>query len=204
MGSPSRALTEATNATEPISKLPIVRFDHVGSKIRQIAIDVSPQAFNSRRAGVVSTGGYSLIDSHVTFHSVGEMLGYLLPRGMSIALLAPFPNQWFDTRGRTGAFRAFSLVEMIPLYLILAGFVWRIPRFRQCVRAQMVMVLLFISITIIPLSLIVANLGTLFRLRLQILLPLIIVACLVDVPGLYRDGAGRMWRWLCRSRRLTR
>ena len=165
---------------------------------KAVIAPLTPQALNSLRQGFILTGGHSLIDPDVTIPSLFKLVAYL-PRSLSIAVLAPFPWQWFDVGGRTRAFRAFTAVEALLVYFLLAGVlgsVWKAYRHlgiqaagrevRRSLGIQTVAIWCFIVFIAVPMSLTVANLGTLFRLRLQFVLPLAVLACLVDIPGLYR------------------
>jgi len=55
---------------------------------------------DAARQGFITTGGYSLVDPKVKLSQPTEVFTYL-PRGMSLALFAPFPWQWLDSGGRT-------------------------------------------------------------------------------------------------------
>jgi hypothetical protein len=109
-----------------------------------------------------------------------------LPRGLSVAILTPFPSQWFDVGGRTRAFRVFTAIEAVLIYFLVGGFLLRIAEVRR-LGTQPAAVLLFVLLSAIPMCLIVANLGTLFRLRLQFLLPLVMLLCGVDIWSGYRQ-----------------
>ena len=151
----------------------------------------STRALYAARRGFISSGGYSLIDPDILFDNPMEVLAYL-PRGLSIALLSPFPRQWFDTGGRTGVFRIGSMVEVLLIYLLVFAFFGRMREARKYLGIRTGVVLVFVALTAIPMSLTVANLGTLFRLRLQFLIPLLLLICVVDVLGFYRRILARI------------
>ena len=141
---------------------------------------------DSRRQGFLSTGGHSLMDADVRFSKLSDVVRYL-PKSLSLALLAPFPWQWFDVDGQTKAFRTLTALETLLMYVLLAGLLFRASQVRRYTSVQTVTVLLFIVVSAIPMGLVVANLGTLFRLRLQFLLPLMMLLCVVDVWSGYRQ-----------------
>lgn len=149
-------------------------------------IQAIPKSLDDRRSGFLSTGGYSLMDAEVRFRTLSDVVEYL-PNSLGIALLSPFPWQWFDVSGRTRAFRIFTALEALLMYVLLAGFLLRVPHWRRYVNVQTGTVLLFVVISAIPMCLVVANLGTLFRLRLQFVLPLIVLLCGADVWSGYRQ-----------------
>ncbi|MDI5920887.1 hypothetical protein QLQ86_08830 [Halomonas sp. LR5S13] len=74
--------------------------------------------------------GRSLVDEHVHYRSVGDMLAYT-PRALQIGLLSPFPYQWVphpEAPAVRNAYRVLAGMEMFLLYLILPflGYaIWR-------------------------------------------------------------------------------
>ena len=198
---PPSTLQDATplrmTPSEPPSKLqetPPPRTQQGGLRrwIRGMFISpASTRALYAARRGFISSGGYSLIDPDILFDNPLEALAYL-PRGLSIALLSPFPRQWFDTGGRTGVFRIGSMVEVLLIYLLVFAFFGRMREARKYLGIRTGVVLVFVALTAIPMSLTVANLGTLFRLRLQFLIPLLLLMCVVDVLGFYRRILARI------------
>jgi tetratricopeptide (TPR) repeat protein len=141
------------------------------------------------RRGFTSAGGHSLIDGDVEFHGYWDVLGYL-PRAVANVFLVPYPWQWFDIGGSTGRFRALSVVETVLLYTLIVPLtvgLW------ACIRRgspDALYLALFVLAQAVLLGLIVNNMGTLFRLRLQLLLPLFV-------------ATGLGWAWLLDRRRLT-
>src|SRR3989338_8033407 len=110
---------------------------------------------------------------------------------MGIGFLAPFPWQWFDVRGSTGVMRMFAGLEMLLIYLLLPGLcvgIWRTVAAR---RADGFFLVAFVFATAIPLSLVVATLGPLSRLRLVSRLPLLIVPASGKPLAVYRIGRAR-------------
>ncbi len=157
-------------------------FSRLHDEARSTVKESTPGSLDCRRRGFVSSGGYSLVDPSVTISSPQQLLAYL-PRALTVGILGPFPNQWFDTRGSTGMMRALACLEMMLIYgMLLCGLV---PGLRRLLRDRPLegwLIVGFIVFMAIPVSLVVANIGTLFRLRLQFLLPLLIV-----------NAAGLVW-----------
>ena len=170
-------------------------------KVQAFLYEVTPQTVLDRRKGFVSTGGHSVIDSDRTVEGGLDALSYL-PRALSLALLGPFPWQWFDTKGRTGVFRSFAAFESVLVYLLIIGAALRVRDLRRAWDPRAAPVLLFVILVAIPMAIVVANLGTLFRLRLQYLLPFVLLLCLADLPDVYRRLTERVWRWLVPGRSL--
>jgi hypothetical protein len=126
--------------------------------------------------------GHSLIDGDVAFASYTDVLRYL-PRAVANVLLTPYPWQWFDVGGSTGIFRAFSVMEMMVLYVLIGPLliglgvaVWRGS-------SDALFLAAFIVVKTVLLGLVINNVGTLFRLRLEVLLPLF-------------TAAGAAWAWI--------
>ena len=111
----------------------------------------------------------------MTISSTPAMIRYL-PRALIVGLLAPFPTDWFDLRGSTGAMRLFSGLEMILLYTLIPGLLIGTAGWVRSKRVDRMFLVVFLGALIIALSLVVANVGTLFRLRLQYVLPAIPLA----------------------------
>jgi hypothetical protein len=161
------------------------------------AQEASLKRVDYHRHGFVDASGYSLMDSGAQISTLPRLVGYL-PRALLIGILAPFPWQWFDTKGSTGVMRTFAGIEMLVIYLLLPGIlvgVWKTVRQRD---AAGLFLLAFTLLLACVLSLVVANLGTLFRLRLQFLLPLIMLAPIGHPLSVYR----RLYA-ACRSRLVT-
>jgi tetratricopeptide (TPR) repeat protein len=139
------------------------------------ASEMTPESLGSRRQGFVEGGGYSLMDVWAKISTPKDLITYL-PRALLIGFLAPFPSQWLDTQGSTGIMRTLASADMVLIYLLLP-FIglggWRLVR-RP--RLEGLVVLAFILLTATAMSLVVANLGSLYRLRLQFVLPLLVVA----------------------------
>ena len=130
------------------------------------------------RAFYIQSGGGSLIDVPAQFASCQDVLAYV-PRALALALLAPFPRDWLRPGTATGNAARFSAIDAALLWLLFPGLaaglvraIWR-PAGTELVLAIYAVVLAFV------LGFAVANFGTLFRLRLQIILPAILLA----VPG---------------------
>jgi hypothetical protein len=147
--------------------------------------EVTPEELDFRRQGFVSARGYSLMDSWAQIKRLPQLLSYL-HRALLIGLLAPFPSQWFDTKGSTGVMRTLAGIEMLCLYVLLPGILlasWNTVRRGD---PAGLFLLTFIVLLACVLSLVVANLGTLFRLRLQFLLPLVMLAPIGHPMTAYR------------------
>jgi tetratricopeptide (TPR) repeat protein len=137
------------------------------------------------RSAQVATGGNSVIDRALVFNSLWDVFAYL-PRALANAYLAPFPWQWAFTGGASGIMRPISGFEMILIALLipamLAGCGPRIVRFRP----EEWVIMVFIAMMAIGSGIMMANTGTLFRLRLQFLFPSLILASTAFPAFAYR------------------
>lgn len=142
----------------------------------------SREALLRIRQGFVSTGGHSLEDRDVDISSPAA-LWWHLPKGLMVVLLAPFPNRWFDVSGSTGVMPRYAIIEMLLLYgLLLLSVISGlrsvisgpppnvVPRSRDRGRLLLIVFTFFLMSTM---ALTVINVGTLFRLRLLFLFPLL-------------------------------
>jgi hypothetical protein len=126
-----------------------------------------------------------MIDTDVELRSLGDMLRYL-PRAAINVLLTPYPWQWFDVRGGTGAFKALSAIEALLLYVALVPLIAGVGIVVWRGSADALYLVVFVVATTVLLGFVINNLGTLFRLRLEALLPLF-------------AAGGLGWAW-CRRR----
>jgi len=105
----------------------------------------------------------SNIDEEVEFWGLGDEIKYL-PRATEIGFLAPFPTMWFAPGYNVGrAGRILSGVETSGTYLIellACVFLWRN---RRALRVWFLA--LVVVIGIVPLGMVVVNVGTLYRMR---------------------------------------
>lgn len=155
-------------------------------------------ALGYRREGFLAARGHALMDGEIRITDRRTFIQYA-PRALAIGLLAPFPWQWFDVRGSTGPMRIPAGMEALLLYLLIPAIlvgVWDAITRR---RLDVLFLLAVVAAIAIPLSVVVANLGTLFRLRLLFMLPLMIIAAQGDPVGMY----AKSWEWL-RARGLWR
>jgi tetratricopeptide (TPR) repeat protein len=168
-----------------------VRLPSFGDQLLNTSREATPQALAYIRRTFVATGGYSLLDPTATISSLSKLARYL-PRAVTIGLFAPFPWEWLETRGSTGVMRALGSLDMVLWYLLIPSLLagaWTVVRRG---RPAEYLLLAFGVTALLPIALVVANLGTLYRLRLQALLPLVIVAASADPIGRWR-------RWLRRA-----
>lgn len=174
---------------------PIYGVTHVNDQAVVALREIDPEALGIRRQGFVSAGGHSLMDPWAMVSTLKEMVAYL-PRALAIGFLAPFPWQWFDTKGSTGGMRVAAGMEMVLVYVLLLPLVVGTRDLLKTREPAGLLIIAFAFATAVPISLVVANLGTLFRLRLLFLLPLLLVVGVGDPVRAYR----RVFQWMRRPR----
>jgi len=154
-------------------------------------------ALDNYRQGMIRVGGHFAVDKEVRLRTVWDVVGYL-PRAFTLAFLSPFPTQWFDTGGQTGAFRLLSSIEVVLLFVLLPSMLFAcgvlIRRHGEVGQT----VVAFSLLAAFVLSFVIINVGILFRLRLQYLMPLLAA---IGISGLsrpyrflFRRGADRLFR----------
>lgn len=157
-------------------------------KVRK-SLEAVPNTLIKKRQGFVTTGGAAMVDEEVEISDVRGLVRYL-PRTLVVALLTPFPGQWFGYSGSTGRMRLAAAAEMILIYVLLlsmGGGAWALVRRRERGGS---LLLIFVLVMMVQLGFVMVNVGTLFRHRLLFLLPLLIVASNPD--GLM--SCQRLWR----------
>jgi hypothetical protein len=115
----------------------------------------------------------SNIDIDVRFHNIIDVVKYI-PRAALIGFLAPFPSQWFGDATTAGrASRILAGLEMMVWYILLPGFVYFL--FSGTVAPHIRIWMLVYTLTLVVLtSLVVTNIGALYRLRYVYFLPILI------------------------------
>ncbi|MCM8811739.1 MAG: hypothetical protein NC910_01635 [Candidatus Omnitrophica bacterium] len=151
--------------------------------VSSFAAQASLRSFMSVRLGILNEGGRSTIYPESTFRTSDDLIRFI-PKALAVSWLSPFPHQWFDPYPTTGAFMLFGSVETFVFYLLLPWILlggWRLIRHGQAASWAVVGFILFSSLI---LGLVIPNVGTLFRLRLPMIL-----ACLLLFPmGALKNG----------------
>ncbi len=123
------------------------------------------------RMGFALSGGNSQIDTNVQFNDYRDMLRYV-PRAVTNVFFSPYPSQWFDIGGSTGAFKALSVIEVVLLYVLVGPLIIGLGMVVVRGSPDALYLAAFVVAITVLLGLVVSNVGTLFRLRLESLLPL--------------------------------
>jgi putative peptidoglycan lipid II flippase len=115
----------------------------------------------------------SNIDIDVEFASLADIAWYL-PRAAVIGFFAPFPNMWLTPVDRAGrARRMLAGMETITMYLIEVLMIFGLWSARR--RLPVWMLFLTAAIGVVALGMVVANIGTLYRMRYAFWILLIII-----------------------------
>ena len=115
----------------------------------------------------------SNIDPHVEFSSLAD-IGWYLPRAAVIGFFAPFPNMWLtpvDPAGRMR--RRLAGIETVCMYVIEALALLGLWSCRRHLPTWLLV--LAAAIGVIALGMVVANIGTLYRIRYAFWILLIII-----------------------------
>ncbi len=114
----------------------------------------------------------SMIDSDIKPENLFEMLAYL-PRSLQISLFAPFPKDWLNKLSMT---RLVGVTETIIWYLIAPGILFAL--YYRC-SINILLILTFALSFLIINGYVIANIGTLHRVRY----PFIFLLMLIGTSG---------------------
>jgi hypothetical protein len=98
------------------------------------------------------------------------------PAGVARALWSPFPWQWFAPAGDTGAFRRVAALEAVLLMACTPFFALGVVRGLRSGRDCSLLLSVFALVSLVLMGVIVVNLGSLFRLRLLAVAPMLLLA----------------------------
>ncbi len=125
------------------------------------------------REGILYQSGATTMDPGIRIKNLADLISYA-PRGLTLLFFAPFPWEW---TGKNSA-KSLQLLAGMEAFLMILF----IPAMAKCGAALFqkrgvnnLYLFFFILLIAIPLSVAVPNLGTLFRLRLQLFVPLIVL-----------------------------
>jgi len=148
-------------------------------------LDRYAERVSTIRAGITCVGynAYSTIDKDVMPANVIEMVEYL-PRGLQIALWAPFPDTWFSDFALT---HVVGWAETIAWYLLMPGILVTIYYRRT---PGVILAVVFAIGFLVVYGYVTANVGTLHRVRYPFLFVLVLLGSL----GWVRMLTGFQWR----------
>lgn len=160
------------SSTSDISSIPAQQWTRTSWLPTAMDTQLRELANYRRRFVVEWADGGSGMDLDVTFANAAEMLAYI-PRSVQIGFLSPFPDLWFSSSKRDGgtAMRLISGMEMVVAYFCLLG----LPLYLWAGRRQPAMwVIAFICAAMLVIySMIVPNIGALYRFRYPYFMPLV-------------------------------
>ncbi len=138
----------------------------------RVIIEDLPDYLGNLRKGIVHQSSASTVDPQVQAKSLPEIICYT-PRVLAIFFFAPFPWQW----GAGGNLRLLAGMESLLLYLLIPAMIRFLLLLKGRREPFLLFLLAFILLLAVPLGVVVPNLGTLFRLRIQLLIPLVVLLC---------------------------
>ena len=144
------------------------------------ALGDMPEVLGAMRQGVASEGG-TVIDESVRIRSVRDLVVYL-PRGLVVLYFSPFPWQWFTPGQSTGALRLMAVVETVLLYLLCPLLLGALLQVLRAHDARLWLLAGTTTAVACALAIAVPNMGTLFRLRLLAIFPMIALLAATE-PG---------------------
>ena len=162
--------------------------DTVSARVRTL-----PSFLGVLRDGGMAEPGRSVLDPDVTIASWGELLRYL-PRGLAVEFLAPFPWQWFLPDAPASYLLAgFENVIIYALLPCVAVAAYRLFR-----RYDPVLTTAGLTIAMLAAgyAIVISSVGTLFRLRFQLIVLALVMMGSVDA---FAVVYGRVFRARPRS-----
>lgn len=151
---------------EPLSRIQMpIRF------LRQV---FSPDVVGPIRRGFARTGGASNVGEDIRLRNLWELITFV-PQGLAYGLLAPFPWEWFSAVGDTGIFRPLSAIEVLLIFAVTPFFVIGVGKAVRTLDSEPWFLAAFCVVGLVLLGLAVTNIGIIFRLRLQFLVPLFVI-----------------------------
>ena len=119
---------------------------------------------NDRRMGYLDAGGVFVVDPQVRIDTPIGFLQYL-PRALLHAMWSPVPTHWRGSGAPLYAVDLLLIYGLSPWLLLAFLRLWRMEQWQSLFLGS------YLLFTMCLLGMIVANLGTLFRLRLMFLIP---------------------------------
>lgn len=121
------------------------------------------------------------IDIEVRLISICDMVSYV-PRAAAVGFLAPFPGDWLAL-GRSGLTAFLVGAEMSLIYLALIGILVTLPRTSP---TQALPLIVFSVTIVVALVIAIPNIGTLYRMRMAYLLPIIGIGLATLLDGAWK------------------
>jgi len=164
--------TRATPVVVPTST-PVPKPTQAGSEPTQPCVLLTPLL--TAREGFMTAGGSSQLDSNVHLASCLSILAYV-PRAAELTFIAPLPNDWYRFGQTIGPLRYLLPLETVLLWAFSLGFAVGFAKAWYQPTSGTLAIGMYCLLLGIALGLVVTNFGTLFRLRLAVILPGAILA----------------------------
>ena len=149
-----------------------------------------PEYLGLLRKDVLKQSGTSNLDPQVRIRTFPQLLGYL-PRGLAFLFFGPFPWRSLSI-GNRGFLFGLAGVETLMNYLFLPAIGLCFRTLWKSREAKGWLLLSFVFLLAGPLAVAVPNMGTLFRLRLQLFVPLAVLLASTE-------SFSRAYPWLFRA-----
>ena len=136
-----------------------------------------PRYLGLLRSGMMREPGRSVLDPDVTVATWPELWRYL-PRGLAVVFLSPFPWQWLF--GGTTVLLMFAGFETLLIYALLPCAAVGLYRLAGRVDPVLVAAVFAVAVLAVGFAIVVPVVGTLFRLRLQLVIAMLVVVGSMD------------------------
>ena len=137
-------------------------------------LDITSWRILELRSGFVSMDNFittgSSIDPVLNFYGFEDAIAYL-PRALQVSFLSPFPIHWIEEGMATGRIgRLLSGLEMLVWYVVIIGFVYEVITSSFRIN-PLIPVLILSTFVIILLGYAVPNMGAIYRMRQDHIIP---------------------------------
>ncbi|MCM8811709.1 MAG: hypothetical protein NC910_01485 [Candidatus Omnitrophica bacterium] len=153
----------------------VIREIGMGMKEKSIAglSQRLPEYAGELRRGLMKTPGSALVapdqpPAQISYRAAD------ISRNLAAAFFAPFPWQW-KKEGNWSLMRVAAGLEALLIYPLVIGLLISLPRFSVLQEGQGFFLLLFVIVLPTTLSAVIPNFGSMARLRLQFILPMILL-----------------------------
>ena len=128
----------------------------------------------------VNQNALSVVDQGIIVSGFKDAIAYL-PRAVQVSFLSPFPVNWIEEGRHVGSIgRLLSGLEMLVWYVIIIGFIYEVITASFRIR-PLIPVLILTTIIIILIGYAVPNMGAIYRMRQDQIIPFY----LIGISGVY-------------------
>ena len=137
---------------------------------------MSPETIGRFRRGFITSGGHSLLSTEIPKETNILQLIKWTPAAVTAVLFSPYPWDWFDRNGHVLIYRLLAGLESLVVLILFPAICWGGVNLIKSRRPGGAVIVVFFFLLAVGIGITVVNAGTLFRLRLPVMIPLFIMA----------------------------